>query len=415
MPISAGWRSTAPVEVTVTTTTTSDRTLYKEIVEATPNGERLNLCLQCGMCSGICPYGFAMEFPPRSLIAALRAEELTDALNSDLIWLCVSCFACTSVCPVQIPLTTSLLTTFKAESMLRGKVPPELQAALENTRRYGNTLGESPRRRPEWASHLTPPVPLMAEAKEPVDVLWFVGDYASYHPRTQVVSRAMARLLRALDVNFGILGPEENSDGDAQLLSGEKGLYELLVLKNGKAFERYQFKQVVTTDPHAFNVIKNEYPRAGVSVPIQHYTQFLVERLDQLKPLLHRELNARVAYHDPCALGRANSNNVYDEPRQLLQAIPGLELVEMAHNRANTICCGGGGGGNWLDGFVWEQAHTRTSEWRVEEAVQAGAQILAVACPYETPRFEDAVKSTGHQEELIVKDIAELLSEAMRD
>jgi heterodisulfide reductase subunit C len=134
-----------------------------------------------------------MEFPPRSLIAALRAEELTSALDSDLIWLCVSCFACTSVCPVQIPLTTSLLTTFKAESMLRGKVPSELQAALENTRRYGNTLGESPRRRPEWASHLTPPVPLMAEAKEPVDVLWFVGDYASYHPRTQVVSRAMAR------------------------------------------------------------------------------------------------------------------------------------------------------------------------------------------------------------------------------
>jgi dimethylglycine catabolism B len=134
-----------------------------------------------------------------------------------------------------------------------------------------------------------------------------------------------------------------------------------------------------------------------------------------LQPLLSRELNAKVAYHDPCALGRANSNNIYDEPRRLLQAIPGLELVEMAHNRANTICCGGGGGGNWLDGFVWEQAHTRPSEWRIEEAVRAGAEILAVACPYETPRFEDAVKSTGNQEKLIVKDIAELLSEALRD
>ena len=394
---------------------TTERSLYQEVQRAVPHGDRLKLCLQCGMCSGICPYGFAMDYAPRSLIAALRANDLALILESDLIWLCVSCFACTSVCPSQIPLTRGLMARLKTEMLHRGKVPYELQIALENTRRYGNTLGESSRKRPAWASDLTPPVALMAETKGPVDVLWFVGDYASYHPRTQVATRAMARILQALGVNFGILGPEENSDGDTQLLAGERGLFELLVQKNGRALGKYQFKQVLTTDPHAYNVIKNEYPRAGVEVPIQHYTQFLVERLDQLKPLLQREHKSKATFHDPCALGRANSNNVYEEPRQLLEAIPGLELIEMPHNRSNTICCGGGGGGNWLDGFVWEHAHTRTCEWRVEEALSAGAEILAVACPYETPRFEDAVKSTGHEGELVVKDIAELLGDAMLD
>jgi Fe-S oxidoreductase len=400
------------VEVTVVEVATSDRSFYDEVLEASPNGERLRLCLQCGMCTGICPYGFAMDYPPRALIAALRADDFAPILESDRIWLCMSCFACTSVCPAQIPLTSGLLARLKTEMLLKGKVPSELQAALENTRRYGNALGESPRKRSAWASDLATPVPL-AQAGEPVDVLWFVGDYCSFHPRAQAVSRAMAAVFAALGTRFAILGPDENSDGDVQLLAGERGLFEMLAMKNGRAFARYQFGEVVTTDPHAFNVLKNEYPKQGVNVPVRHYTQFLAERLDQLKPLLRGGPPRKVAYHDPCALGRANNNNVYEEPRQVLAAIPGLELVEMTHNRANTICCGGGGGGNWLDGFVWEQAHTRTSEWRVEEALHAGAEILAVACPYETSRFEDAVKSTGHEGQLIVKDIAELLAEAI--
>jgi Fe-S oxidoreductase len=126
---------------------------------------------------------------------------------------------------------------------------------------------------------------------------------------------------------------------------------------------------------------------------------------------LKQEVEARVTFHDPCYLGRANG--VYDEPRQLLEAIPGVELVEMAHNRSASLCCGGGGGGMWLDGFQWEKAHTRLSEWRVREAVTAGANILVVACPYESPRFEDAAKMVQEAGQLAVKDIAEMLAEAM--
>lgn len=393
--------------------TTDERPLYDRLLASAPHGERLRLCIQCGMCSGICPYGFAMDYPPRSLIATLRADTSSPALENETIWFCVSCFACTSICPTRIPLTMGLMTNLKAEMLLKGKVPAELQEALINTRRYGNTLGESPRKRAGWARDLKTPVPILAESSGSVEVLWFVGDYASYHPRVHLVSRAMAKIFEVLKVSFGILGPEENSDGDMQCLAGERGLFELLAHRNSKAFSKYAFKTIVTTDPHAYNTIKNEYPSLGFTFPIKHYTQFLAERLDQIKPLLRYEQKYRVVYHDPCYLGRVNDNNIYEEPRQLIRAIPGVEFLEMPHNRSNTICCGGGGGGNWLDGFIWQRTQTRLSEWRVKEALSTGAQVLAVACPYETPRFEDAIKSTGNERKLVVKDIAELLADAM--
>jgi Fe-S oxidoreductase len=306
-----------------------------------------------------------------------------------------------------------MLAHLKSEMLIQRKAPAELLTALANSRRYGNTLGQSPRKRAEWAKDLTPPVPLMARLKEPVDVLWYVGDYASYHPRVQRVSRAMAKILQVMGVKFGILGPEENSDGDTQCLAGERGLFEMLALKNARAFDRYEFNEIVTTDPHAYNVMKHEYPKIGVSLPIKHYTQFLAEQLEQLKPLLKHEQKYRLTYHDSCCIGRANKSHIYDEPRQILEAIPGIKLIEMPHNRENSICCGGGGGGMWLDGFSWERTHTRISEWRIAEALSVNAQVLAVACTYETPRFEDAIKSTGHERGLVVKDIAELLSDAI--
>jgi Fe-S oxidoreductase len=385
----------------------------EKVVRATPDGEHIRKCLQCGSCSGICPYGFAMDHPPQTLIAALRADDWHGVLESDTIWLCVSCFACASICPVRIPLTRGLLATLKTEMLVGGSIPQELQAALGNSRRYGNAMGESPRKRADWTKDFAVPVPILANHKEPVDVLWFVGDYASYHPRVQQVSRATAKVLHALGVKFGILGPEESSDGDTQAFAGEWGLFELLARKNIKAMTRYSFGEVLTTDPHAFNAMRHEYPRLGFERTVKHHTQFLAERIDRLKDLFKGPLDMRVTYHDPCYLGRANENNIYEEPRRLLQAVPGVELVEMSHNRALSLCCGGGGGGMWLDGFSWEKAHARTTEWRVKEAIAAGAEVLVVACPYEAPRFEDAVKSTGNEGKLAVRDIAELLAEAI--
>ncbi|MDR9452079.1 MAG: (Fe-S)-binding protein [Acidimicrobiia bacterium] len=400
--------------------TTPTKTTAKEIgftdsfrvsLEEVDEGRRIRACLQCAACSGICPFGFLMDYPPHKMISAMRAGMFDKVMGVDSLWLCVSCYACAQICPAQIPLTNGLMTRAKEEMLLAGNIPAELQEALENSQRYGNALGEPPRRRADWAADIEPEVPVLGKAKRPVDVLWFVGDYASFHPRGRQASQALAGVLNHLEVDYGILGPEENSDGDSQRLAGETGLFEMLAEKNARAFSKYEFGEILTTDPHAFNALKNEYPALGISYPVRHYSQFLAERLDQLGPLLTGEIPARVAFHDPCYLGRANG--IYEEPRRLLAAVPGVELVEMLHNRETSICCGGGGGGMWLDGFQWEKAHFRLSELRVSEAMAAGADILAVTCPYEMPRFEDAAKTVAGAEHLVIKDIAELLAESM--
>ncbi len=375
------------------------------------NDLQLRNCIQCGMCGGICPLGYLMDYPPIRMIAALRSRTYERVMASDTIWLCVACSACTSVCPTQIPLTRNLMTWTKEERVLKGEIPEELQAALENSQRYGNPLGESPRKRTDWTRGIESLVPVMGKDTRQADVLWFVGDYASYHMRVQPATRTLALMLHRLGVNFAILGPEENSDGDSQRLAGERGLFELLAEKNGRALRRYKFKEILTTDPHSYNALKNEYPKLGIEYPVRHYTEFLVERLGTIRPRLTRELKARVTFHDPCYLGRVNG--IYEAPRQLLQAIPGINLVEMPHSRQNSLCCGGGGGGMWLDGWQWEKAHVRLSEWRVREAVSVGAEILAVACPYEASRFEDATKTVKNAEGLLVRDISELLSDAI--
>lgn len=417
---------------------TPSEAFLKSVMEIA-TGERLLNCIQCGTCAGICPFGPWMDLTPRRMIANVRAGHFDRLLDAESVWMCVSCYACAEVCPVEIPLTLALMTRAKEELLMAGNLPEELQIALENTQRYGNPLGESPRKRANWALEIDPPVTILGKEKKPVEVLLFVGDYASYHPRVQQATRALARLMRALGVDFGILGPEENSDGDSQRLAGERGLFELLAEKNGRTFSKYQFDEIVTMDPHAYNAIKNEYPSLGVSYPVRHYTQYLYDHLDRLQPLLVEEIDALVAYHDPCYLGRVNG--VYEEPRALLEAIPGLQLVEMAHNRTQSLCCGGGGGGMWLDGFQWEMAENRLSEWRVVEAMRAYPEspmktaletqtrkrprrkesqvptkrILAVACPYELPRFEDATKVVREASKLVVRDVAELLIEAMGD
>jgi Fe-S oxidoreductase len=378
-----------------------------------PDGERIQACLQCGTCSGICPFGYLMDFPPSKMISALRAGMFDKVIKTDMVWMCVSCYACTNFCPAKIPLTPGLMTRTKEELLLAGNVPVELQDALQNTQRYGNPLGESPRKRAAWTRGLEPPVTIMSQANRLVDTLWFVGDYGSYHPRVSVASQSLAHVFNVLGVDFGILGHEESSDGDSQRLAGERGLFEMLAEMNGKAFQKYHFNRIVTADPHAYNALKNEYPKLGLSYPVQHYTQFLYKELDQLRHVYKNKINARVTYHDPCYLGRANG--IFEEPRQLLNSIPGIEFVEMSHHGVDSLCCGGGGGGMWLEGFQWEQAHVRLSEWRVREAVSAGADILAVACSYEIPRFEDAAKMVQKANRLIVKDIAEILSEAIGD
>src|ERR1035437_7933966 len=379
-----------------------------------PEGKEILTCLQCGMCSGTCPYGDVMEYPPRRMIAMMRAGMLEKVFTSDSLLSCVACYACMAKCPRGIRLTEILLPLMKEQTLTHlPELPSELQKALQNTLRYGNPMGEPSRKRAAWGETSRAPTRIVEEDRRPADVLWFVECYTSYYPRGQDNCRATAKVFARLGIDFAILGNEEKCAGECGRLTWEPGLFETLMDYNMAVFQKYQFNRIVTSCPHAHNAFKNRYPALGFNWGLEHTTPFLGKYLAELKPLLTRKLNCTVTYHDSCCLGR--QNEFYEAPRQLLQAIPGVKLVVMVHNRLNAICCGGGGGGMWLDTYFKAKGYERLSERRVKEAAATGADVLAVSCPYEVSRFEDALKVLGYDKRIIVRDVTELLAEAMEE
>jgi Fe-S oxidoreductase len=380
----------------------------------TPEGKLIQSCIQCGTCAGACPHGEYMEYPPRRIIKMLQHGLIEKVFETDSMLKCVNCYACMAKCPREIHLTEILLQLVKEQTIIKlPVVPPELQKALENNYRYGNPMGESGRKRANWVTTSPVPVRILSQNPEPVDVLWFVESYPSYHPRGQDTCRAMAKILNALGIDFAILGNEEKSAGECGMLSWESGLAEALVDYNMSVFAKYKFNKIVTTDPHALDAFNYRYRLYEFGYEALHAIQFIMQYHDKLKPLLTKTLGYSVTYHDSCCLAR--HNKYFEEPRQLLKSIPGIKLVEMVHNRINTICCGGGGGGMWLDTYFKSQNMERLSDIRVREAIETGADILAVACPYEIPRFEDSLKVAGYDKKIAVKDILELVSESMED
>ncbi len=381
-----------------------------EKVAALDGGESLGWCYGCAKCTGVCPIDIVGDYSPRKIHR--RTQTGVDLFTSEDLWLCTTCMNCLRVCPKEVDMI-QIMPAVRERAVLDGSVPDELQKAFEDTAKFGNPLGQPQRKRAAWAKNAEVPVPIMASLNGdgPADVLWYVGSYPSYHPRGIDASLAAARIFNALGVNFAILGKEEKDDGDTQRLAGETGLFEMLAEHNIEVFNKYEWGTLVVTGPHEYNAFNNEYSKLGFERPVLHYTQFLAERLHDLKPLLKESVEARVTFHDPCYLGRHNGE--YDAPRELLRAIPGLELVEMGRCRENGYCCGGGGGGMWLDSFTQDHTRMRLSERRVREAVEYEADILAVCCPFEVSRFEDAAKSTGN-DQLKVLDILELLDHSMQ-
>jgi Fe-S oxidoreductase len=377
-------------------------------VGALDGGESLNWCYGCAKCTAVCPVDIVGDYGPRKIHR--KTQMGISLFESPDLWLCTTCMNCLRVCPKEVDMI-QIMPAVREQAVLDGSVPAELQKAFEDTAKYGNPLGQPQRKRDAWTKEADVEVPIMKELGRGVDILWYVGSYPSYHPRGIDAARAAARIFTVLGIDFGILGREEKDDGDSQRLAGEVGLFEMLAEDNIAAFDQYEFDRMVVTGPHEYNAFKNEYPKHGGEYTVLHYTQFLVEHLDKLKPLLKKPLNLKVTFHDPCYLGRHNGE--YDAPRELLRAIPGVELVEMGRCRENGYCCGGGGGGMWLDSFSGDYTTMRLSERRVLEADEYGADVLAVACPFEVSRFEDAAKSTGN-DNLLVRDILELLDESMQ-
>ena len=373
--------------------------------------ESMSWCYQCAQCIPACPVDTAGgDYGPRKIYRRLQTG--TDIFQHQDMWLCTSCMNCLRVCPKEVDMI-KIMPAARAVAVLEGQVPSELQEMFQSVAEYGNPMGQSARRRTRWTRGVDVEVRILPKDPAPVEVLWFVGDYYAYHGRGNDAAQAMARVFDCLGVDFGILGADERCDGDSQRLAGEPGLFEELAQHNIEQFGKYEYDKIVVSGPHAYNAVKTEYPKlnGGGDFPVEHYTQFLSQRLEALRQRLTKPFPKKVTFHDPCYLGRHNGE--YDAPRDLLEAVPELDLIEMFRCKQQGYCCGGGGGGMWLDGLAADHQVERLSENRVKEAVFVGAEVLAVCCPYEVSRFEDAVKSTGNDGKLEVLDIIEILDQCM--
>jgi Fe-S oxidoreductase/nitrate reductase gamma subunit len=379
-------------------------------------------CAECGRCDRVCP-SFASGEPlsPKQLIhhvkelVLARGENLAgngrkflgDIVRPEDVWACTSCGSCMERCPVfneHIPLVIEMRRKLVSE----GEVQPRLQEAFTNLSRYGNSFGQSERKRAVWTQGLG--FKPKDARKEQVQWLWFLGEYACYHPSLLEITRSLARTLHSAGVDYGILYEAERNAGNDVRRVGEEGLFEVLRQKNTATLQQAQFDNLFTTDPHVYNTLKNEYPDLNHGRHlISHYTELLATLLEQGQLQVKRKLSYRVTYHDPCYLGRYNG--IYDPPRKVLKAL-GVDLKEMPRSRRQSFCCGAGGGRIWMEEMG--EVQSRPSENRVREAASLDeVQYLVVACPKDYVMFQDALKTTGLEGKLFIKDIAELAAEAI--
>ena len=347
-------------------------------IAAHPGGESLEWCYGCGKCVPACPVDLVGDYGPRKIHR--RVQTGTALMDDADLWLCTTCGNCLRVCPKEVDML-AIMPAVREGALSSSKVPTELQDVFEKTFRYGNALGQNPRRRGQWAENAGAKVRVLSKEPGPVDVLFYVEDYWSFHPRGQDAAKSFARVAEALGIDWAILGPEEKTVGDSQRLAGEKGLFESLVDDVTAVLGRYDFTRIVTPDPHAFNAFVTEYRQRGHNYEVLHYTQLLAPLVDQIP--WARELDLTVTFHDPCYLGRRNGE--YDAPRTVLEAIPGVKLVEMGRCRENAYCCGGGGGGMWLDGFTRDHMSERLSERRVHEAAERAPRCWPSVVPTRSP------------------------------
>jgi len=365
-----------------------------------------NMCMQCGECTGSCPVFSKSKLNPRRLmleiaytISPLTMYPPLDIREKSEVWDCTTCRTCSYRCPRDVN-PMDVLIGLRGLLVEEGRVPPTLGDALEGVYKYGNPWGLSRSKRSDWAQNLK--VKYVTEG-EKVELLYFVGCAASYDSRAQEVARALVKNLNTLGVDFSILGNKETCCGNEVYSLGEKGLFEELAQKNLGLFDQYGINSIITTSPHCFHAFKNRY---GRELPVKHYTQYFADLIDKGKLNFLGRVEKVVTYQDPCFLGK--HNNIYDEPRKIIESVPGVKFLELRMSRTRSVCCEGGGGRMWYD-----IPGERLAETRVREAIKLGAEILVVACPFCLLTFDDAIKTTGNEDRIKVVDIMELVAEAL--
>ncbi len=355
-------------------------------------------CIQCGTCTGSCPVAKKSNLNIRRYMREVSTLGKLSEHSQNEVWSCTTCSTCGVRCPKDLN-PYEFLIDIRGMAVEGGQVAPTIRDALESIFKNGNPWGRTRNKRTEWKQDLN-----LKHMSPETDLLYFVGCTPAYDPRIQNVARSLATILGKANLNFGILDEEENCCGSEVYGMGEKGLFDFLVEENMKTFKKYNVRQAVTSCPHGYHAFKNRYNQT--SFEILHHTQMLAKLIDEKKLTPTREVNKKVIYHDPCFLGK--QNNIYDEPRKVIENIPGAKLIEFDRTRARSVCCEGGGGRMWVD-----IPGPRLAETRVKDAAECGAEILATACPYCLLTFEDAVKTTGLEGKLQIMDIAEILCQAI--
>ena len=381
-------------------------------------------CAVCGRCTDVCPAHISGKtLSPMHIVENLkehvletgpgvaRGQDEQDSrpligrwVQEEALWDCLTCGACVEECPVGVEHIDTIVDMRRNLVMERAEMPETAMSALLSMEQRGHPWRGTTYTRTDWAEGLD--VKTLAEHPD-AEVLFWVGCTAALEQRSRNVARAMASVLKRAGVDFAILGSEETCSGDPARRMGNEYLYQVLAKQNIETLNRYQMKKVVTICPHCFNTIKNEYPHLGGDYDVQHYSELVAELIQdgRIRPVA--TMDATVAYHDSCYLGR--HNGVYDAPREIARAIPGVSLVEMERSRERAFCCGAGGGHMWME----ESRGRRVNHVRTDQFLETDADTVAVSCPFCLQMFVEGIESSGLQDKKQVKDLLEILDESL--
>lgn len=389
-------------------------------------------CTECGRCTDNCPANaIGRPLSPKQLTIKLRdhayrkypilpqipgrkdkkAQEegvsmVGDIIGLDELWSCTTCGACEEECPVFIEYINKIID-MRRHVLETSQNPSTFNQILMYVEKTGNPFGKPAAKRADWVKEQEVAHVKILKPGDSVDVLYYVDGYPSFDPRSQEIAAAISKGLNQAGIDFGILGKLEKDTGHQVRRMGEEGLFQVLVEENTETLKEIDFKWIVTTDPHAYNALRKDYPEP---YRVFHYSQFFATLVEtgHLRPKKSVDSEDLYTYHDPCYLGR--HNGVYDEPRRLLTSIPGVRLVEMERSRDRSFCCGGG------DVMLWheiEQEEMRMAEKRIQMAIEAGANVIVTACPFCLIHFEDAIKTGGLEDKIRVTDLMELFMTAL--
>ena len=377
---------------------------YKEIVDIIKlkGGEAFKFCYQCGMCDTVCPWNRVRNFSMRKLIR--QATFGMTEIENEEIWRCTTCGRCPQRCPRGVGIIEVGMASRRLAAefdVYPGSVKP-IRGVSSSLTSEGNPLNGERSKRADWTEGLS-----VKTFNEEMEILYFPCCYLSYDPRLKKVARTTVEILNKAGVDFGILGTKENCCGESIRKTGDEDLFKRLARENIKTFIDNGVKKILVSSPHCYHAFKNEYAEFKVNFEVVHISQYLLELINQGRIELTKEYTKKIAYHDPCYLGR--HNNIYDEPRDALKKVPGVELCELPDMRADSLCCGGGGGRIWMETPKGE----RFSDLRMEQVVEAGAEVLVTACPYCITNFEDSRMNRDDSDALAVKDITEMIREGM--